>query len=145
MTLIGYMESHFQEEFASLEDKTAARTQVIHVFQCGGFVAMSLQAVSLRQPHEIEALLVLRTTQIFSKWPGIQPEVARNTTEIEYVLVPRTQLDCNDKDLLYNGSSCAIVLCWWLVSAQDFNSERKESTVKWKTAEKTQPLQQYSS
>ena len=67
MTLIGYMESHFQEEFASLEDKTAARTQVIHVFQCGGFVAMSLQAVSLRQPHEIEALLVLRTTQIFSK------------------------------------------------------------------------------
>jgi len=38
---------------------------------------MSLQVVSRRQPYEIEA---------------IKPEVARNTTEIEYVLVPRTQL-----------------------------------------------------
>ena len=78
MTLIRYMENHFQEEFASLEDKTGARAQVIHVFQCGGFVAMSLQAVSLRQPREIEALLVVRTTQKFSKWTGIQPGVSRN-------------------------------------------------------------------
>ena len=57
---------------------TRARSQVIHVFQYGGFVAMSLQVVSLRQPHEIEAILVVRATQNCLKWPGIQPEVSWN-------------------------------------------------------------------
>ena len=91
LTLVRYMESHFQEELASFEDKTKARAQVIHVFQYGGSVALNQQVVSLRQPHEIEAILVVRTTQNFSKWPGIQPEMVQHTTEIEYVLVPRTQ------------------------------------------------------
>ena len=46
--------------------------------------------------------------------------MARNTTEIEYVLVPRTQLDCNDVDLLHRVK---LRHCPVLVSAQDFNSE----------------------
>ena len=43
-----------------------ARAQVIHVFQYGGFVAMSLQVVSLGQAHEIKPIMVVCTTQHFS-------------------------------------------------------------------------------
>ena len=43
-----------------------AHAQVVHVFQYGGFVAMSLQVVSLRQAHEIKAIMVICTTQHFS-------------------------------------------------------------------------------
>ena len=74
------MESHFQEEFASLEDETKARAQLSHVFQYDDFITMSLKsyqtAATSRNRGDIG-----RTHD---------PEVARNTTDIEYyVLVPR--------------------------------------------------------
>ena len=100
------MENHFQEEFASLEDKTKAGAQVFHVFQYGRLrsyePASRITAATSWNQGDIGRTYdpkIFKMTQYPAgsgakhDWNRVRPRTSNaNTTEIEYVLVVRTQL-----------------------------------------------------